>query len=769
VEILQPVRVRRERWRVAAVCAFDACRLLTLTSATATRRVLTPFDDVEPIASSDRPKRVSARRWRHACRWWLARHSPPGGLRTAAAARIDLLPHQLEPALAVLRGAGSRVLLADDVGLGKTIQAGLIVAELMARGAVDRVLILTPAGVRDQWSREWRERFAIETASADAAALRRLAATLPMGVNPWQTMAVTIASIDYVKRLEVLPSVRAVLWDVVVIDEAHAAAGDSERRHAVRALADRAAYVVLLTATPHNGDERAFDDLCRIGDIGAAGGERTSDLVVFRRTRAAIRGEGSRRIHVLPVRSSVAERHMRDALARYRRAVAAEHGDRALALSVLDKRALSSPWSLAQSIDRRLATLSTLPDEARPQLMLPLDDPDDESIADDAPPLWPGDLALADAREDRRLLTAVAASARTAALHDESKVRCLVRLLRRVRESVLVFTEYRDTALHLVSAIGRPAWVLHGGLDRHQRASVIDAFTRTGGAVLIATDAAGQGLNLHHACRLVVNVELPWNPMRLEQRIGRVDRIGQSRRVHAIHLVAQDTAEENMLGRLRARVGRAQSRIDAPDPIGSDRPRVAIPATMTLTSEAARAEAEVSRLTAARALLRSARGRPPADADAERPLLARARRRRLRAALAGRALFIFRVDVDDEDGRTIESAIVPVLVDDDRGSTDQPRVPSEWIAAWERSVDAVACPFHATRIARERDVAAAFESAPAPALQPGLFDRRLERAHLDAAVRRADAVRDARLRLDAANRRRRFGAPTSRLLLVVRP
>src|SRR5262249_15084368 len=219
----------------------------------------------------------------------------------------------------------------------------------------------------------------------------------------------------------------------------------------------------------------------------------------------------------------------------------------------------------------RLAALAEPPSGAVHQLALPLDDPDGELTADDAPPIWPAALALTDAREDRRLLTAIAATARSAALHDDSKLRRLKRLLAHVRESALIFTEYRDTALHLSRSIGRPALLLHGGMDRRERQAMVRTFTREPGTILIATDAAGQGLNLHHACRLVVNVELPWNPMRLEQRIGRVDRIGQRRRVHAVHLVALGTSEADLLSHLKHRVGRARAAIDAPDPLGGTR------------------------------------------------------------------------------------------------------------------------------------------------------------------------------------------------------
>ena len=181
---------------------------------------------------------------------------------------MDILPHQLEPAVAVLLGDGCRVLLADDVGLGKTIQACVIVAELRARGIADRVLILTPPGLRDQWQQELAERFHLDAAIADFRSVRRRAATLPPDVNPWTTWPVAIASVDYIKRPEVLRAALASLWDIVIVDEAHRVANDGDRRQAVAALTSRAGYVVLLSATPHSGNSSAFQALCRLGSHG---------------------------------------------------------------------------------------------------------------------------------------------------------------------------------------------------------------------------------------------------------------------------------------------------------------------------------------------------------------------------------------------------------------------------------------------------------------------------------------------------------------------
>jgi superfamily II DNA or RNA helicase len=570
-ETLRPgdlVVVRRGRWRIVHVRRHDDCQVITMRSLAAPhvgveRRFLAPFERIEPIARPSHPKQVRLSAWRRALRALIAANVPPGSLRAARSSRIELLPHQLEPAMAILRGLGTRMLIADEVGLGKTIQAGLIASELLERGTIERVLVLTPPGLRDQWIRELADRFAIAATGADGPALRRLAAALPVGVNPWHTLTVAVASIDYVKRPEVLPAVLSRHWDFVIIDEAHTCAGESDRHAAAHGLAASAAFVILLSATPHNGDRESFETLCATGDVDG------TPLLVFRRTRAEVRVGAARRVHIVRVKASRDEMRMHALLGRYRDALHAEGAD-TLALSVLHKRALSSAWSLAVSVERRLATLA---DEGRTigaQMMLPLGDPQGELIAADETPPWPAELRLTDTDLERRLLSALRQGARSAAV-SETKVHALANLVRRSRQPAVVFTEYRDTLQHVRQALDRPALVLHGGLTRDERSAVLAAFGRDPCGLLLTTDAAAEGLNLHHHCRLVVNLELPWNPMRIEQRIGRVDRIGQRRTVHAFHLVAAGTGEIRLLAHLRARVARAKADLGAPDPLDDER------------------------------------------------------------------------------------------------------------------------------------------------------------------------------------------------------
>jgi superfamily II DNA or RNA helicase len=449
--------------------------------------------------------------------------------------------------------------IADAVGLGKTIQAGLILLELAGRAEEFRAIILVPAGLREQWRQELRDRFDLASCQADAAWLRASVAERPADVNPWSLPGIYIASIDFAKRAEVLRALEDVTWDLMVLDEAHLASASSDRRAAAHAVASRSRRTVLLTATPDAGDPIAFDALCAIGTL-----DRTEPPVMFfRRTRADVQGGAARRSVLLWVQPTPAERRMHDVLERYTRRVWLESTARQdarakLATIVLRKRALSSAASLAVSVQRRLALLTGTPVAAERQLLLPLADEDPLADGvDDEDLAAPG---LADVRRERRWLAAVDEAARHAA-RAESKAARLLRWLARVSEPVIVFTEYRDTLYRLerlVRATGRPVTILHGGLEPGERHKA-QALFNAGGISLLATDAAAEGLNLHHHCRIVLHYELPWRPARIEQRAGRVDRLGQSRRVHEIALVAAGTAERLVLAPLIVRAARARA------------------------------------------------------------------------------------------------------------------------------------------------------------------------------------------------------------------
>ena len=562
------VRVRGGPWLLRSEVARADCRELHLEPAAGHRGVsaggpivlLAPFDRPVALAPPGRLRAVSRHAWMGALRTAILGQREPGALAAAARANLDLLPHQLEPALAVVRHGARRLLLADAVGLGKTIEAGLVLAELRARSVLDRVLVLAPPGLCDQWCAELSVRFGMDPVVADAGWLRSLRPVLPAAVNPWSVPGIRVASLDFAKRPEVRRSIEQVRWDAVIVDEAHIAAGDSERRAATHAFAARARFVLLLTATPHSGDPATFHALCGIGAVAAG-----DPLVMFRRDRSEAGIFGARRVHLHRVSGSEAELAVRRRLDDYLRMVwtrraGPEGRDARLAMIVLLKRSLSGMGPLRRSLMTRLERLGTAPDST--EVQLPLCWENDQDDADAAPADVLGAPGLDNPSEERRVLRALVESAAFAEAHD-SKRRALTRLLRRVHEPVIVFTEYRDTLTALQDALEEDTAVLHGAMDRFERAAAIGRFNAGSARVLLATDAAGEGLNLQHRCRFVVNLELPWNPTRLEQRVGRVDRIGQSRTVHAVNLLASGTAESRLLARLAERLDHARRTVGA--------------------------------------------------------------------------------------------------------------------------------------------------------------------------------------------------------------
>ena len=547
---------RGDTWSVASSTRHTDCEVIRLTGASSSnagkwRTLLVPFDRVTSLQSAVRPVVVGRRRWAREVLRAAATCRPFGSLASTAAANIELLPFQLEPALAMLRHGATRVLIADDVGLGKTIQAGVILAELSNHSDEFRAIVLTPAGLRDQWQRELLERFALRAVVADAGWVAASGRELPPDVNPWSLPGIHIASSDLVKRPEVLRSLEEVTWDIAVVDEAHGCTLSTARLAGAAAISERSRRVLLLTATPPDGDP---PQLLAIRSIGALTNDEP--VVAFRRSREHLDGLTPRHSAMLQVRLSAAERRMHRLLDQYTSLVWREAGARAdhrarLAAAVLRKRALSSAWSLATSVRRRIELLGQPPidPDAPTQLFLPL--VDDDEVNDETPEAVIGAIGLCDTKRELDLLADVERAARHAARH-ESKLRFLLRFLRRAREPAIVFTEYRDTLLHLegaLAAAGQPAVLMHGGMAPRERLESQRTFDE-GGVVLLATDAASEGLNLHRSCRTIVHFELPWTLARLRQRTGRVDRLGQKRTVHEILLVARHTAERLVLAPL---------------------------------------------------------------------------------------------------------------------------------------------------------------------------------------------------------------------------
>jgi superfamily II DNA or RNA helicase len=551
------VDVRGDRWRVVSIEPFEHCAIVTLhglgdDNRGDTTRLIAPFDRIQPATRRAAIVRTSRRTVLRAVARAIIAAPPWHQCWTAAGADIDLREWQLEPARAALAGA-TRLLLADAVGLGKTIQASLVIAELLARGLAHRVLVLTPASVRDQWARELSERMHVRATVFDQASLQALCATLPTNVNPWTTVSVIVSSIDLVKRPEVRVAVDAVPFDILVVDEAHHLTPGTDRAAVVADLASRVPWTVLVTATPHSGDEAAFQFLQSLGDVGAR-----DDLRVFRRTASDVRMSPECRTRIVAVTPSSAERALLDASLEYARALwrlCDERTGAGLVGSIIARRAASCADSVLRTLQRRRQLLGGLrADDTQPAL------PWDEAESGDLPESDTvlGVPGFTDATSERALLDRLIDLAMRAC-DESSKVRLIRRLLRRTTETALVFSEYRDTVAWVAAQLGRDATVaiLHGGLSAASRRDSIAAFTGGRVRVLVATDAAGEGLNLQACCRLVINLELPWNPLRLEQRVGRLARIGQRRTVHALHLVHRASFEDEVLAHVERRRLRA--------------------------------------------------------------------------------------------------------------------------------------------------------------------------------------------------------------------
>jgi ERCC4-related helicase len=546
------VWLRQRRWRVDRARMDRRTVRLDVSHRTGHLTVLTPFDQPRVIAADHRAVRV--RRQQAVARLaHLIGSSRSARLAHAAIdGRLEIWPHQLEPVLAALDGQ-RRILIADDVGLGKTIQAGLILAETLRRSPVARALVVTPASLRHQWAGELRSRFGIDARTTDMA-LDAAAVNGPGHTNAWLQQGVWIASIDYVKQPHVFSGLPGVPWDVVVIDEAHIATGRSDRHEACDELGRRARQLVLLSATPHDGDTTRFMRLLRLGSLPFSGDE----LAVFRRTRGDVAIPLRRVVRWVRVRSTPDVAGLLDALQAFERAVlqAARPAARdaaLLLLSVFRKRALSTMEALDRSLARRLEWLQSTGGIDRPDWHQPALDFGSDDIDDEDRMALAADVGLPRARERAwlRRLRVLAGSL----IGREPKIARIRAYARRTTAPLVVFTEFRHSleALHRVIGTVRSTAILHGGQADLVRQREIARFLSGDASVLIATDVGSQGLNLQTRAHWLVNLELPWNPTRLEQRIGRLDRMGQPRRVHATIFVTDHTAESALLASLARR------------------------------------------------------------------------------------------------------------------------------------------------------------------------------------------------------------------------
>ncbi len=513
--------------------------------------------------------------------------------------KVDPLPHQIEAVYGyILQQPRVRFLIADDPGAGKTIMAGLVIKEMKLRGLIKRILIVAPGHLKDQWRREMKERFEERFVLVDRQAMRS-----HFGENIWETEYQIITSLDFARQEDVMQALAGVFWDLVIVDEAHKMAAyrygnkvsKTKRYRLGELLSHNSAHLLFLTATPHRGDPenfRLFLDLLQPGAFATTemlneSIRRGDNPLFIRRLKEDLRDfEGKplflpRYVKTLTFnlgKESPAEKALYNALSRYvneqyNKALAS--GDKrrnvAFALVILQRRLASSTYALYRSLQRRKKRLMEMREQAdafkrerRPvsQGFFSLEEVEDLSEEErwEQEALWET-LSVAENRaeleaEIQTLDSLLAQAKDIIERGEEAKLQHFKQALETMQarepgEKVLIFTESRDTLDYLERRLrewGYSVCTIHGGMPLEDRINAERVF-KNEAQIMVATEAAGEGINLQF-CHLMINYDIPWNPNRLEQRMGRIHRYGQTREVTIFNLVAADTREGRVLNRL---------------------------------------------------------------------------------------------------------------------------------------------------------------------------------------------------------------------------
>jgi len=508
--------------------------------------------------------------------------------------KVEPLPFQIEAVYGyILKLPHIRFLLADDPGAGKTIMAGLVIKELKLRGLARRILIVVPGHLKDQWRREMQERFKETFIVFDRYTLNAF-----YGDNFLLRNNQVITSMDFAKQEEILPLFASSHWDLTIVDEAHKMAAyrygekveKTQRYKLGETLSKTSTHLLFLTATPHKGDPENFRLLL---DLLNPGFFATSEMVeaslrdkdnplFIRRLKEDLRDfEGkplftNRYPKTIKFRLSDEERELYQELSQY----VVEQYNKALtldkkrnigfALLILQRRMTSSTYALLKSLERRKNRLEDLLKSSELNKKLPNLE-DFEEVEDyqekerwEIEERWET-ISLARNKEElkKEIWTVEGLIERAKEILAEEKEVKLSELKKAIEEGfrklrevggnekILIFTESKDTLEYLVNKIkswGYSVNYIHGGMDLSERVKAERVF-RDETQIMVATEAAGEGINLQF-CNLMINYDIPWNPNRLEQRIGRIHRYGQQKDVFIFNLVAIDTIEGRILSKL---------------------------------------------------------------------------------------------------------------------------------------------------------------------------------------------------------------------------
>jgi len=508
--------------------------------------------------------------------------------------QIDPLPHQIDAVYHyILKHPRIRFLLADDPGAGKTIMAGLILKELKQRGLVERVLIVIPGHLRDQWVRELKEKFGETFRTVDRAVM-----DASWGRNVWLEEGQTITSMDFAKQEDVMVSLAEPRWDLVIVDEAHKMAAyrygekmkKTDRYKLGELLSRNCDFLLFLTATPHRGDPsnfRLFLDLLEPGFFAtdAMLSESIADKdnpLFLRRLKEDLKNFDStplfppRKVMTVKYRLSDDEKRLYNAVTEYvekhyNRAMQKDKRNVAFALLILQRRLASSLRAIRRSLERRRDRLQELHEQGT--IIQEVGYIDEEAL-EDSPELerWRREdellekltsaETLDELKDEIERLNELIKLAKEAEKKEvETKLNELKKVmdeekLKKNGEKLLIFSESKDTLEYLVEKIrswGYSVTYIHGAMNLDKRINAEHEFKEKA-QIMVSTEAGGEGINLQF-CWLMVNYDIPWNPNRLEQRMGRIHRYGQQYEAHIYNLVAIDTREGRILDTLFNKLG----------------------------------------------------------------------------------------------------------------------------------------------------------------------------------------------------------------------
>jgi ERCC4-related helicase len=562
----------------------------------------------------DPPDRLDA--FLDAVRWGASSSADVRTIQAPFRSGIDIEDYQLDPVVRAIQMPRVNLLVADDVGLGKTIEAGMVALELIIRHRTRKILIVCPSPLQVQWQEQMRDKFGLEFRIVNSAMMGVLRRSRGIHVNPWNHFPRLITSIDFLKRERPLRRFRELLpgpdepafprkFDLLIVDEAHNCAPsgvgryatDSLRTQALRLLVPHFEHKLFLTATPHNGYPESFSALLELLDNQRFARSTPPDrkqlnAVMVRRMKSELppKWDGSPRfpkriLDPIEVPYTEEEQGVHTALRRYadlrieRSQDNAEKMATEFVLKTLKKRLFSSPAAFLTTLDQhekslRLAKRGKALRKPSVSILKQELDRVDEDYADDVE----YDEAMTDAvdaasllftepsTEELSLLRQMRTWAEKAIGQLDSKVNCLIKWLNTYirigkkwgSERVILFTEYRATQNWLLEILAQQGFsggdrlmTMYGGMDSDEREEVKAAFQSSLDIspvrILLATDAAAEGLNLQNHCFRLIHYEIPWNPNRLEQRNGRIDRHGQKgflapngeRQVFVYHFVGQ--------------------------------------------------------------------------------------------------------------------------------------------------------------------------------------------------------------------------------------